>query len=102
MPAVYRSPGVYRQDVFLKPEVRLPTGVPGFVGFAGAVGPTEALPAGGPPVNTPFPLHRKDEFASTFVGLPGGFLADAVAGFFDNGGRPPRTRLSTRSARSAR
>ena len=30
----YQSPGVYRQEVFLKPTAALPTGVPGFIGFA--------------------------------------------------------------------
>lgn len=30
----YQSPGVYRQEKFLKPKPALPTGVPGFVGFA--------------------------------------------------------------------
>jgi len=28
-----KSPGVYREEVFLVPESALPTGVPGFVGF---------------------------------------------------------------------
>ena len=36
MAQIYKTPGVYRQEVFLKPETRLPTGVPGFVGFADA------------------------------------------------------------------
>jgi len=77
--ASYRSPGVYREDVFRKPPTRLSTGVPGFVGFA------DASP-GGPPVNTPVPLHRKGEFAGAFTARPDSFLAEAVEGFFDNGG----------------
>lgn len=76
----YRSPGVYREDVFLKPQARLPTGVPGFVGFADAAGPD------GSRVNTPVPLHRKEEFSGAFKSLSGSFLPDVVAGFFDNGG----------------
>jgi len=68
----YRSPGVYVEPVFLKPEARLATGVPGFVGFAAGA------------ANQPMSLHRKDEFL--FATPAGGFLADAVAGFFDNGG----------------
>src|SRR5262245_2471088 len=68
----YRSPGVYLESVFLKPEARLATGVPGFVGFAN-----------GTP-NQPLSLHRKDEFL--FATPPDGFLAEAVTGFFDNGG----------------
>lgn len=78
--AAYPRPGVYRQDVFVKPQLRLPTGVPGFVGFAGAVG------AHGPAVNVPVALQRKEEFAALFGSLPGSFLGDAVVGFFDNGG----------------
>lgn len=77
--ASFRSPGVYREDVFRKPLARLATGVPGFVGFADAS-------SGGPPPNTPVPLHRKEELAAAFTARPDGFLADAVAGFFDNGG----------------
>src|SRR5207253_7351488 len=69
------GPGVYLGSVFLKPEARLVTGVPGFVGFA----------AGGV-INLPISLHRTDEFGSHFAAKPNGFLADAVAGFFDNGG----------------
>ena len=68
----YRSPGVYLEPVFLKPEARLATGVPGFIGFAN-----------GTP-NQPMSLHRKDEFL--FATPPDGFLAEAVTGFFDNGG----------------
>src|SRR5262245_11382221 len=72
--ATYPTPGVFIEPVFLKPEARLDTGVPGFVGFANG------------PVNTPLPLHRKDEFATRFTAAAGSFLGDAVAGFFDNGG----------------
>ena len=70
----YKSPGVYFEPVFLKPEARLVTGVPGFVGFADG------------PVNTPVSLHRKEEFASHFTARPQSFLVDAVNGFFDNSG----------------
>lgn len=70
------TPGVYREEVFLRPAGTLPTGVPGFAGF----GQT----AGGAPVL----LHRAEDLAQQFTpaaGL-GGFVADAVAGFFANGG----------------
>jgi hypothetical protein len=70
----YKSPGVYLEPVFLKPEARLVTGVPGFVGFAGGA------------VEKPISLHRKDEFAAFFTARPDSFLVDAVTGFFDNGG----------------
>ena len=63
----YNSPGVYLESVFLKPQARLPTGVPGFVGFAGGA------------ANTPISLHRKDEFAAMFDAVAGSFLADALS-----------------------
>ncbi|XHX78784.1 MAG: phage tail sheath family protein [Stenomitos frigidus ULC029] len=46
MSVAYRSPGVYREDVFLQPEVELPTGVPAFIGFADAIAKLNVLPAG--------------------------------------------------------
>jgi hypothetical protein len=80
MAPTYKTPGVYQQEVFLKPQSPLPTGVPGFVGFA-----NEGR-QGGAPVNTPLPLHRMEEFADRFGSRPESYLADAIAGFFDNGG----------------
>ena len=77
---LYNTPGVYRQEIFLQPEAHLPTGVPGFVGFANASG------QGGPAVNMPVVLHRKEEFAAHFGSRPESYLADAITGFFDNGG----------------
>lgn len=41
----YKSPGVYRERIFLQPEAKLPTGIPGFVGFAIAKAKLESLPA---------------------------------------------------------
>jgi phage tail sheath protein FI len=82
MASSYRSPGVYSEDVFLKPQAKLETGVPGFVGFANVA-------SGGQPAvepNTPVTLHRKEEFNVKFTTLAESFLAEAVAGFFDNGG----------------
>jgi phage tail sheath protein FI len=76
----YKTPGVYREELFLKPETRLPTGVPGFVGFADTVRTKE------PDFNVPVALHRKEEFATYFVSRPESYLAAAITGFFDNGG----------------
>ena len=50
MPQPYRSPGVYRQELFLKAPPVLQTGVPGFAGFAGppvngGLGNTTLIPA---------------------------------------------------------
>lgn len=80
MASIYKTPGVYREDVFLKPEARLPTGVPGFVGFADTGG------QGGPDFNQPVALHRKEDFATLFISRPESYLAEIVNGFFDNGG----------------
>jgi phage tail sheath protein FI len=91
-----RSPGVRREDVFLKPQVALATGVPGFVGVAqptsllielaaiGVPGLVALAKPGAP--QGPFPLRRKQELAENFILPKDGFLSDAVAAFFDNGG----------------
>jgi Bacteriophage tail sheath protein len=76
----HKSPGVYREEIFLAPEPLLPTGVPGFVGFADG-----RVPAGLTP-NTALAVNRKAEFVTRPDAAPGSYLADAVAGFFDNGG----------------
>jgi phage tail sheath protein FI len=80
MASIYKTPGVYREEIFLKPEAQLPPGAPGFVGFA------DEGSHGGPAFNTPVALHRKEDFATAFSSRPESFLAEAVAGFFDNGG----------------
>ncbi|MGB7922510.1 MAG: phage tail sheath subtilisin-like domain-containing protein [Pyrinomonadaceae bacterium] len=83
----YKVPGVYPQEILLKAEARLPTGVPGFIGFASPLGNDETL------INRPVELYRKVEFDTKFQGLPEeqgarpeSYLAEAVAGFFLNGG----------------
>ncbi|MDF0664888.1 MAG: phage tail sheath subtilisin-like domain-containing protein [Nitrospira sp.] len=80
MASLYQSPGVYREEVFLKPEAKLPTGVPGFVGFADDRVKKEIT------INIPFSIHRQAEFVTRPDGRAGGYLADAVSGFFQNGG----------------
>src|SRR5262245_53348675 len=80
MAPIYKTPGVYREEIFLKPEARLPTGVPGFIGFADAGG------QGGPDFNQPVALHRREDFAARFGARPESYLAEVVNGFFDNGG----------------
>lgn len=74
----YLSPGVFREDIFQKPKQLLPTGVPGFVGFA--------VPQNGASYSVPVALHRKEEFAAKFETADESYLEDAVMGFFDNGG----------------
>ena len=80
--ATPKSPGIRREDVFLKPQVPLATGVPGFVGFAQA----EAKANGKAKPNVPFPLHREQELWDNFSCPVHTYLGDAVAAFFDNGG----------------
>ena len=78
-----KSPGVYREETFLKPEPKLSTGVAGFVGFAEPIDPAK------PPVvpYTPVALHHREDFAVYFKADEKGYLADAVDGYFVNGGR---------------
>jgi hypothetical protein len=80
MPLAYKTPGVYREDIFLKPEARLPTGVPGFVGFA------QSGSDGANPANFPVALHRKADFDTKLGSAADSYLADTVRGFFNNGG----------------
>jgi hypothetical protein len=76
----YKSPGVYREEIFLKPATALRTGVVGLVGFA------DEIPGVKTPFNAPVALHRKEDFAVRFSARSESFLRDAVTGFFDNGG----------------
>lgn len=69
----YKVPGVYREDVYVRPVAPLPTGVPGFVGLVET--------AGGPVL-----LHRAEDLAASFQPASGSYLPEVVAGFFTNGG----------------
>jgi phage tail sheath protein FI len=76
------TPGVYREDLFPAPEAGLATGVPGFLGFV-AREPVDGQHA---PLR-PQMLTRWPEFEQRLgPPLPGGYLAPAVRGFFENGG----------------
>jgi hypothetical protein len=140
MPTVYKTPGVYREEVFLQPQETLPTGIPAFIGFASAIASLEQLPSGIEfPKSLPdflkgkidydpkkkllvFPgvmsadirdellklsgdllfkkaiqslfenaqqvvsLHRKRDFDNELLPPPESYLAEAVNGFFENGG----------------
>ncbi|HEX8294140.1 MAG TPA: phage tail sheath subtilisin-like domain-containing protein [Pyrinomonadaceae bacterium] len=79
MSANYKTPGVYRREIFLRPEAPFQTGVPAFVGFADAA-------SGGAADRRPVALFRKEEFAAKFKTPPDGYLSAAVNGFFGNGG----------------
>ncbi|HEV2705501.1 MAG TPA: phage tail sheath subtilisin-like domain-containing protein [Pyrinomonadaceae bacterium] len=81
MSANYKTPGVYRSEIFLRPEEPFQTGVPAFVGFA------DVVPAAGQtPSRQPVMLFRKEEFAAKFKTPQDAYLAEAVRGFFSNGG----------------
>ena len=77
MAAPYQAPGVYREDVFIRPAAPLPTGVPGFVGF-GAASPGDA--------REPVLLQRVEEMAGRFLPDVASYLVDVVEGFFATGG----------------
>src|SRR5215208_1411205 len=79
MPAEYYSPGVYIEEVASgpKPIQGVGTAVAAFVGF------TEKAPN-----NRPNLVTNWTQFTNLFGGfLPDSYLAYAVRGFFDNGGR---------------
>lgn len=81
----YLTPGVYKEDILPPPRAAFRTGVPVFLGYAAGVSP-----------NTPRPLTLWSQFAQSFgtalsaggpfVPRSDGYLADAVRGFFANGG----------------
>src|ERR1044072_4951201 len=76
----YQTPGVYREEVILKSPPELQTGVPGFIGFV--------MKESADLFSEPVLLNRNNEFDARFEKyLPNGsYLADAVHGFFSNGG----------------
>jgi len=79
MPAEYYSPGVYIEEVDsgARPVQGVGTAVAAFIGF------TEKAPD-----NRPHLVTNWGQFTSLFGGfLPDSYLAYAVRGFFDNGGR---------------
>lgn len=84
MAVLHQSPGVYREEEFLKPEAVFPTGVAGFVGLA-----KPKLDSHGNPLvdsAAPIGLHHQDDFDLYFDVNKDSYLADAVTGFFLNGG----------------
>jgi len=85
------APGVYQQDVFPPPAPSLLTGVPLFLGYATGVpvltDPPQVPPRTDPPPNAPRLITLYPQFEKQFgPPLPGGYLAAAVRGFFENGG----------------
>lgn len=79
MPKVYRTPGVYREEVFLQPQEALPTGIPAFIGFASAIASLEQLPPGIEfPKSLPDSLKGKIDYHSTkkLLVFPGVMSAD--------------------------
>jgi len=78
MATTYLTPGVYIEEIDKgsKPIEGVGTALAAFVGFAERG-----------PVNEPRYIANWTQFVNTFGGfIPGGFLAHAVYGFFNNGG----------------
>jgi phage tail sheath protein FI len=74
----YDTPGVYRIPVRPARTGGLEVGVPAFLGYA----------ARSDQPGRPQPLRQWSEFAAAFGdAIPDGYLAAAVRGFFENGGR---------------
>lgn len=42
----YKTPGVYKEEIFLRSQPPLPTGIPAFIGFADAIALLDVLPLG--------------------------------------------------------
>ncbi|MCG8364053.1 MAG: phage tail sheath subtilisin-like domain-containing protein [Pseudanabaenales cyanobacterium] len=80
---MYGTPGVYKDDIFPPPSVELDTGVPVFIGICNRQQPQ----ANETPVNQPQQLLWPQ--FEQFFGKPlaNSYLAYAVRGFFQNGGR---------------
>jgi phage tail sheath protein FI len=84
MRANYQTPGVYRAEIALQAAAALQTGVPGLIGFVKS--------SFAELVSEPVSLSRMSEFDALFKGqaegylAPGSYLAEAVNGFFLNGG----------------
>lgn len=81
--ANYRSPGLYKVDVFSEPKQgEIPTGVPVFLGYV------ENPPDNSVQTQTPIVLEKWLDFENKFYSAKKqGYLADAVRGFFENEGR---------------
>src|SRR5215210_8519781 len=78
MATTYLTPGVYVEEVDkgTKPIEGVGTALAAFVGFSEKG-----------PVNQPTFIANWTQFINTFGGfIPGGYLAHAVYGFFNNGG----------------
>jgi len=79
------APGIYSQEIVPEPRVRLPSGVPCFIGI------TSLKPASNDgrraPSHWPLPVCRKPELAQKFnTSEKDPLLFKAVEAFFDNGG----------------
>lgn len=80
MGTLYQTPGVYMKTVLEAPTRALRTGVPAFLGYATAGSSVFA--------NLPQQLTFWSQFEPLFgPPLADGYLASAVRGFFENGGR---------------
>lgn len=76
----HQTPGVYQEEVILKSAPQLQTGVPGFIGLVKSTSAEKFA--------EPILLRGHHEFDARFGSHleNGSYLADAVHGFFSNGG----------------
>ena len=79
-----RAPGVYKEDKFPQPTAEIQTGVPAFVGLVNTLDADTAF-------NIPRQLISQFQFPQLFDRSASishnGYLAHAVRGFFENGGK---------------
>ncbi len=81
----YQSPGVYKEEKFPSPAAELLTAVPAFLGYTVQVPQNDR---GVKRFYEPRRLTIWPQFEEFFGRSPtGGYLADAVRGFFENSGR---------------
>ncbi len=79
-PTKYKTPGVYKEEVIPALSQPFLTGVPAFLG--------RVSNEGNPQFNQPQPLRHWSQFQPLFgASVTEGYLADAVRGFFLNGGQ---------------
>lgn len=80
--STYKTPGVYKEDVFPLPRDEFVTGVPVFLGYTSKI-PSDARGKKFQPILINLWSEFEDNFGSHYEG---GYLSEAVHGFFENGG----------------
>jgi uncharacterized protein len=102
MSSNFTTPGVYRQDVFLRAPQNLPTGIPALVGFADAVARLDRLPQS---LDFPAPLRERvrydaDRRMLTFAGNMSDADADALTALSTDESYRKAVKTLSRNARA--